>query len=109
MGRDQGRGIGRLEHEWAVWQLKDQGYRIVARKDGAIVRLWSRNGVNWAIQFPMIVDAIRRLPVERIVLDGEAVCLRPDGHPDFRALRSRQACPEARLMVFDLLGLDGHP
>ena len=57
------------------------GYRIVARKDGAIVRLWSRNGINWASQFPMIVDAILRLPVDRIVLEGEAVCLRPDGHP----------------------------
>ena len=31
----------------------------------------------------MIVDAIRRLPVDRIVLDGEAVCPRPNDHPDF--------------------------
>jgi hypothetical protein len=33
----------------------------------------------------------------------EAVCRRPDGHPDFRAFRSRQACREARLMAFNLL------
>ena len=52
----------------------------------------------------MIVDSIRRLPVDRIVLDGEAVCLRPDGHPDYRALRSHQACGKARLMAFDHLG-----
>ena len=37
----------------------------------------------------------------------DAVCLRPDGHPDFHALQSRQACREARLMAFDVPALDG--
>ncbi len=55
----------------------------------------------------MIVDAIRRLPVDRIVLDGEAVCLRPDGHPDFHARRSRQACRGARLMASTFWAWDG--
>jgi ATP-dependent DNA ligase len=45
---------------------------IVARKDGEIVRVWSRNRIYGANQFPMIVEAIRRLPVDRIVLDGRA-------------------------------------
>jgi hypothetical protein len=46
-------------------------------------------------------------PGGQIALDGEAVCLRPDGRPDLHALRSRQAGCEARLMAFDLLGLGG--
>jgi len=41
------------------------------------------------------------------VIDGEAVCLREDGRPDFDALRSRRACQDARLIAFDLLALNG--
>ncbi len=92
--------------EW-IHELKYDGYRIIARKEGEGVRLWTRNGLNWAVSFPRIMKAIRALPVERLVLDGEAVCLRDDGHPDFHALRSKRGCRDACLMTFDLLGLDG--
>jgi hypothetical protein len=43
------------------------------------------------------VEALERLPVETIVLDGEAVCLLEDGRPDFHALRLKQACRGVRL------------
>jgi bifunctional non-homologous end joining protein LigD len=92
--------------EW-IHELKYDGYRVVARRDGDIVRLWSRAGLNWAYDFPRIVEALRRLPIERIIIDGEAVCLRDDDTPDFRTLRSRRGCRDARLMAFDLLGLEG--
>jgi bifunctional non-homologous end joining protein LigD len=69
--------------------------------------LWSRTGRNWADAFPSITAAIKQLPVENVVLDGEAVCLREDGRPDFHALRSKHACKDARLVVYDLLSLDG--
>ena len=74
----------RIEPSMAVWSVLSDRYR--------------RSPVgffNWANQFPKIVDAIRRLPAERIVLDGEAVCLRPDGYPDFPCASVRQACREA--------------
>jgi ATP-dependent DNA ligase len=48
-----------------------------------------------------------RLPVESVILDGEAVCLLEDGRPDFHPLRSRQACRDARLVAYDLLGHNG--
>lgn len=92
--------------EW-IHELKWDGYRIIARKEGEVVRLWSRNGLNWADEFPLITLAIRRLPWSSVILDGEAVCLREDGHPDFHALRSKTAGQDARLVAFDLLGLDG--
>ncbi len=50
--------------------------------------------------------AVLKLPCETIVLDGEAVCLREDGRPDFNAMRTRAACHEARLIAFDLLVMD---
>src|SRR5918998_3270908 len=67
--------------EW-VHELKWDGYRILARRTGGVTRLWSRNGRNWTGAFPWIVKAIERLPVRSVVIDGEAVCLRPDGLPD---------------------------
>ena len=60
-------------------ELKHDGFRIVALKDGDEVRLWSRNGRNWAADFVAISAAVMALPVTRIVLDGEAVAHCPEG------------------------------
>ena len=56
------------------------------------MRLWSRSGHDWSAAFAAIVLAMEQLPVENVIIDGEAVCLLEDGRPDFHALRSRQAC-----------------
>jgi len=88
-------------------ELKWDGYRIVTRREGGRVCLWSRTGRNWSDDFLRIADAIDQLKVDSVTLDGEAVCLLADGRPDFHALRSRPACQDARLIAFDLLALDG--
>jgi bifunctional non-homologous end joining protein LigD len=92
--------------DW-LHELKWDGYRIIARKEGANVKLWSRAGWGWHGTFPLVSGAIGRLPLSRLVLDSEAVMLRADGTADFFALRSRRALTEARLIVFDLLEVDG--
>jgi hypothetical protein len=56
-----------------IHELKHDGFRIVALKDGGEVRPWSRNGRNWSADLLAITAAVRALPVTRIVLDGEAV------------------------------------
>jgi len=86
--------------EW-IHELKHDGFRIVAHKDGDIVRLWSRNGRDWSVEFVAITAAVMALPVTRIVLDGKAVahCLR------FHALLSRSGTATACLYAFDLLHL----
>ena len=81
--------------------------RVVHRSSDAPIHLWSQAGRNWADAFPVIVAAIGRLKVDSVVLDGEAVCLLDDGRPDFHGLRSREGCKTARLIAFDLLGLNG--
>jgi len=88
--------------EW-IHELKWDRRRLIARCENGVVYLWSRTGRNWAKDFPLIGAAIARLPVESVTLDGEAVCLLQDGRPDFHALRSRQACRDARLIAYDLL------
>src|SRR5215207_11719451 len=72
-------------------------------KDGDDVRLWSRNGRNWSVEFVAIAAAFMALPVTRIVLDGEAVAHCPKGLPDFNALLRRSGCPTACLYAFDLI------
>jgi bifunctional non-homologous end joining protein LigD len=69
--------------------------------------LLSRNGRSWTEAFPAITNAIRALPTDSVIIDGEAVCLREDGTSDFNALRSQRTCKTARLMAFDLLYVSG--
>ena len=84
-------------------ELKHDGFRIVALKDGDTVRLWSRNGRNWRADFLAITAAVMALPVTTIALDGEAVAHCPEGLPDFHALLGREGCTRACLYAFDLL------
>ena len=67
--------------------------------------MWSRPGKDWVERFTRIAGALRRLPAESFVLDGEAVLLRDDGRNDFLAMRGRME--DAVLMAFDLLEIDG--
>jgi bifunctional non-homologous end joining protein LigD len=62
-----------------IHEVKHDGFRIVARKNGDEVRLWSRNGRNWSADFLAITAAVMALPVTRIALDGEAVAHCPEG------------------------------
>ena len=92
--------------DW-LHELKWDGYRIIARKEGSVIKLWSRAGRGWQLNFPGIAEAVAALPQTHLILDGEAVVLREDGTADFFALRTRSAGLEARLIVFDLLEVDG--
>ena len=77
-----------IGQQW-IHELKHDGFRIVAHKNGDAVRLWSRNGRDWSDEFVAFTAAVMALPVTRIVLDGEAVAHCPKGLPDFHALLSR--------------------
>jgi bifunctional non-homologous end joining protein LigD len=87
-----------------IHELHD-GFRIITRKDRDNVRLWSRNGRDWSIEFVAIVAALRELPGS-FVLDGEAVAHGPEGLPDFHRLLSDEGQRTACLYAFDLLHLD---
>jgi bifunctional non-homologous end joining protein LigD len=84
-------------------ELKHDGFRIVALKEGDEVRLWSRNGRDWSAEFAAITVAVIALPFARIVLDGEAVAAARKGN----ALLGPHGCASACLYAFDLLRLGG--
>ena len=92
--------------EW-LHEVKHDGYRLIARKQGGCVVLWSRHGTVFTDKLPRIAAAVRVLPADDVVLDGEAVVLRHDGHSDFSALRAKYGAAEATLIAFDLLHMDG--
>jgi ATP-dependent DNA ligase len=88
-------------------EVKHDGYRIIARKEASRVTLWSRYGTNFTDRLPKIAEAICSLTAESALIDGEAVAVRPDGHSDFSALRTKAGSARACLVAFDLLNLNG--
>jgi bifunctional non-homologous end joining protein LigD len=91
--------------EW-LHEVKHAGYRIICRKEGDRATLWTRHGTNFTERLPTIAEAVRRLPAERALVDGEAVAFRPDGHSDFAALRTKAGASKASFVAFDLLTRD---
>jgi bifunctional non-homologous end joining protein LigD len=94
--------------EW-LHELKFDGYRIQARKDGDAVTLWSRNEKDWTAHLPQLVEAVARLPCREALIDGEAAALLPDGTTSFNAFQNAMEEGGARLVyfAFDLLHCDG--
>jgi bifunctional non-homologous end joining protein LigD len=83
-------------------RAKHDGYRPLARKDAGRVTLWRRYGVDFTDNLPRSVEAVRSLPVEDALLDGEAVAFKPDGygHSDFAALKTTLGAAQASLVAF---------
>jgi hypothetical protein len=86
-------------------EIKHDGYRLLAWRKGARVRLFTRNGIDWSEHFPRIIEAVAALQVRACLIDGEAVCVRPDGIADFELLRKR--LEPVRMLAFDVLSIDG--
>ena len=75
--------------DW-IHEIKHDGFRILARRNANGVRLFTRNGYNFADRFPMIVAAVESLPVRTCFIDGEAIVVGATGLSVFDLLRSRQ-------------------
>ena len=98
------------EGERWLHEIKFDGYRIVAFKDGESVRLVSRTHKDWTARFQGIAEAVRGLPAQTAVLDGEVVAVRPDGTTSFQELQNHArsgGAANVRYQLFDLLYLDG--
>jgi bifunctional non-homologous end joining protein LigD len=101
-----------------VFELKLDGYRLLASRRGTDTRLMTRSGRDYTDVFPEVARAVRALPLENLILDGEVVVLDPAGIPSFallqrrgqlkRAIEIRRASLElpATYFVFDLLGFE---
>jgi bifunctional non-homologous end joining protein LigD len=90
-------------------EAKYDGYRIIGRKAGDEVTLFSRSGLDWTVRFPAIASALLTFPAESALIDGEVAFVLPNGITDFKSLQEHidSPHPSIRYFVFDLLWLDG--
>ena len=72
-----------------VFELKLDGYRLIASKSRGEALLLTRNGNDYTKVFPEVAKAIRALPYDEIVVDGEVVVLDAQGKPSFSRLQQR--------------------
>src|SRR6185312_1207799 len=89
------------------YELKWDGYRILAMKTGRRVRLMSRRHQDWTEAFRPIADEIASLPDRDVVLDGEICALDERGMPSFQLLQNRRRSARLAYFVFDVLMQDG--
>ena len=90
-------------------EVKYDGYRIIARKSGDDIALFSRSGLDWTVRFPAIATALESLPCDTALLDGEIAFVLPSGLTSFKSLQEHIDTPHPafRYFLFDLLSLDG--
>ena len=95
--------------DW-LYELKFDGYRLLARIDGDKVQCITRNGHDWSAKLPGLVKALARLRTRSAWLDGEIVVHGENGAPDFQALQNafeRGSTSSIVYWLFDAPFLDG--
>jgi bifunctional non-homologous end joining protein LigD len=101
-----------------LFELKLDGYRLLAVREGPDARLISRNGNDLSASFPEVIRSLAALPFDRILIDGEVVALDEAGRPSFQRLQQRAKISRAidirratvenpvTFFAFDLLGFE---
>jgi len=90
-----------------IHEIKHDGFRIMARRDGAGVRLFTRHGNDFTSRFPLAVTAVGALSARSFLLDGEAIVANERGLAVFDLIRHKRHGDDAVLIAFDLIELDG--
>jgi bifunctional non-homologous end joining protein LigD len=91
-------------------ELKLDGYRMQARKDGSRVQMLTRTGLDWTSRMRSVANQIANLAADKVTLDGEVVVVAPNGTTSFADLQASMqegAKNPLTYFAFDLLHLDG--
>jgi bifunctional non-homologous end joining protein LigD len=89
--------------EW-LYEMKFDGFRVLAVKNGKEVKLWSRNKKPLNERFPEVVKAVAKLSTTNCVLDGEVCALDEKGRSSFQLLQnSAETNHPVIYYVFDVL------
>jgi len=92
------------EGDWR-YEIKFDGYRIMARIDNGEVRLFTRNGHDWTAKMPRQAEALAGLALESAWLDGEVIVADEEGLPDFQALQNAFESGRSDSIVFYLFDM----
>ncbi|WP_338581629.1 DNA ligase D [Pseudomonas sp. MAG733B] len=90
--------------QWS-YEVKFDGYRIMARIDHDEVKLFTRNGHDWTHKLPGQAKALAGLGLESAWLDGEMVVADEEGVPDFQALQNAFEAGRSGNIVYYLFDL----
>lgn len=97
-------------NDW-LYEVKLDGIRAIALKDGKSVQLFSRTRNDLTARFRDVAEAVEKLPCKNATLDGEVIALDEQGRSSFQRLQSLNIPGEPPAPVFyyafDLLQLDG--
>jgi bifunctional non-homologous end joining protein LigD len=95
--------------EW-IYELKFDGYRAIAIKNGSKVELLSRSNKDLSARFPDVIDSVASLKPDGLMLDGEIVALDEEGRSSFQLLQGLEmgtVRPPIIYYVFDVLYENG--
>jgi bifunctional non-homologous end joining protein LigD len=95
--------------DW-IYELKFDGIRAIAIKQGKKVSLMSRNKNELKTRFPEVAESIKKLSIQECVIDGEVVALDEEGRSSFQLLQAQEMEEKKApicFYVFDLLQLEG--
>ena len=96
--------------EW-IYEIKFDGVRALALKQGKEVRLISRSEKDLTGKYPELVRTLENIPARNVLLDGEVVAVDEQGRPSFQLLQTYLSAigrkPQLLYYVFDLLNFEG--
>ncbi len=91
--------------DW-IHEIKYDGYRLLASVSGEAVRLYTRNGLDWTGRFQTVADALAKLALKDVMLDGEVAIANQHGRTDFASLQrslDKGVAKGVSYFVFDVL------
>ncbi|ALD93632.1 ATP-dependent DNA ligase [Cupriavidus gilardii CR3] len=94
-----------------IYELKFDGYRVLARIEGSDVKLFTRNGHDWTSKLKTLARELGTLNLPSAWLDGEIVIVDKDGSTDFQALQNAfdsERTDAIQFFVFDIPFYAGH-
>lgn len=95
------------DKEW-LFEIKWDGYRAIAEKNGDQISLYSRNGLDFTQTYPIVLEQLKAVQHD-VIVDGEIVVLDDEGQPNFQLLQhySENHHRPIQFQLFDLLSMDG--
>lgn len=93
--------------EHFLYEVKLDGYRVIAYVKKNEAKLNSRSGLNYSKYYKPVVDELASFSFD-LVLDGEVVVLNEKGEPDFDSLQKYKGDAPLVLYAFDLLWYKGY-
>jgi bifunctional non-homologous end joining protein LigD len=90
-----------------LYEVKFDGYRIIASVKKGKVTLSSRSGLDYTKKYLSVAAELKKLKAD-VIIDGEIVALNKEGHPDFDALQKNTGETPLAFYLFDVLYYNGY-